>query len=115
MSKDVGSRIAALRGRRTQTDLASALRLRGFGTTQTTVSRWESGQAPRGSVLPALAAELGVTVDELLSVSDDDEEAAAMQPLGGDIMQALNAAIDRAVAARMAALAAAERKEEVQR
>ena len=66
-------KLVGLRGKRTQTDLAFALRRRGFGTTQTTVSRWESGQEPRTVVLPALADELGVTVDELYEEDDDEE------------------------------------------
>jgi len=72
-------RLVALRGNRTQHDLASALRRRGFGTTQTTVSRWESGQTPRSSVVGALADELGVKPDELFDA--DDEEAASMSSL----------------------------------
>lgn len=72
-----GTRLTALRGKRPQTDLASALRKRGFGTTQTTVSRWESGQEPRASVLPSLAAELGVKLDELYG-GDEDEESRAV-------------------------------------
>lgn len=68
-----GQRLEQLRGRKTQTDLANGLRARGFGTTQTTVSRWESGQVPHSSVLPALAAELGVSVQELFAEPDDGE------------------------------------------
>lgn len=72
-----GSRLRRIREERhlTQTDLAHRMRDRGFGTTQTTVSRWESGQIPQGFVWRALAAELGTTVDELFG-SDEDEEAA---------------------------------------
>lgn len=78
----VHEKIAELRGKRTQTDLAVALRQKGYGTTQATVSRWESGQAPRGYVLAALADELGVTIDELYA--DDDEDAAAAMPLAAE-------------------------------
>lgn len=76
-----GTALEALRERRklTQHDLASALRIRGFGTTQTTVSRWESGQQPHASVLPALAAELGCSIGDLYALEgDEDEEAASM-------------------------------------
>jgi len=85
-----GERLKQIREARrlTQHDLAHRLRQRGFGTTQTTVSRWESGQAPRGYVLAALAAELGVTVDELLGSSDEDEEAASM-PTHHELLEAL--------------------------
>lgn len=69
-----GQRLEELRGLKTQTDLASGLRKRGFGTTQTTISRWESGQMPHSSVLPALAAELNCTVDELYADADDAED-----------------------------------------
>lgn len=74
-----GVRLEALRNERrlTQHDLASRLRERGFGTTQTTVSRWESGQHPNGAVLPALAAELGCAIADLYG-DDEDEEAASM-------------------------------------
>lgn len=86
-----GQRLVDLRGRKTQTDLANALRERGFGTTQTTISRWESGKVPRGYVLPALAAELGCSVDELFV--EDEAEAATMGPLAAvhkaDILDAL--------------------------
>lgn len=58
------------------------MRKRGHGTTQTTVSRWESGQVPHASMLPSLAAELGCTVDELFD--DDDEEAASMRRFDHD-------------------------------
>lgn len=72
-----GGRLVELRGRTTQTDLASALRKRGHGTTQTTISRWESGQQqPHASVLYDLAAELGCTVDELYG--DDAEESRVL-------------------------------------
>lgn len=79
----IGTRIRELREARkiTQHDLADRLRKRGYGTTQTTVSRWESGQVPRGYVAKALAEELGTSLDELYG-SDDDEEAAPVPPIG---------------------------------
>jgi len=79
MQRFAHEKLPKLRGRTTQTDLADRLRARGFGTTQTTVSRWESGQQPRAYVLPALAAELGVSVQELFV--DDDDEEASLPPL----------------------------------
>jgi transcriptional regulator with XRE-family HTH domain len=73
-------KLATLRGRKTQTDLAAALRGRGFGTTQTTVSRWEAGQEPRAAVLPVLAHELGVTVDELFVEDDGESRTVTLAP-----------------------------------
>lgn len=74
-----GVKLEALRKSRhlLQHDLASRLRERGFGTTQTTISRWESGQQPNGAVLPALAAELGCAIADLYG-DDEDEESASM-------------------------------------
>ena len=77
MKKFSGEKVAAARGKRTQIDLAAALRGRGFGTTQTQVSRWESGQQPRRYILDALADELGVSVDDLF------EEVQADAPFHG--------------------------------
>lgn len=90
----LGERIKELREARrlTQHDLASNLRKRGFGTTQTTVSRWEAGQVPRGAVLAALADELGVTVDDLLA-SEDDEEADPMADLMNAIQRLVRAEV----------------------
>lgn len=78
MSRWTGRQLEERRGRRTQTDLADALRRRcpGLGTTQTQVSRWESGQQPRKLVLPHLAAELGCSVDELFDADEDEESEA---------------------------------------
>ena len=90
-------KLEKLRGKRTQTDLAYALRRRGFGTTQTTISRWESGQEPRSLVLPALAAELGVKVDELYD-GDEDEEVSS-SPLARDLASVLQAEVARQIAA----------------
>lgn len=73
-----------LRKRLTQHDLASRLRARGFGTTQATVSRWESGQQPHAGVLPALAAELDCLIGDFYG-EDEDEDADA--PLSRDEME----------------------------
>lgn len=49
-----------------QTELATRLRANhGLGATQATISRWENGKEPRGYALPALAAELGVAIEDL--------------------------------------------------
>jgi transcriptional regulator with XRE-family HTH domain len=86
-------KLATLRGRRTQTDLAGVLRAKGFGTTQTTVSRWESGQEPRKSVLAVLARELGVTVDDLFVEDDGEYRTVSLTPneyaMLGDLMARL--------------------------
>lgn len=93
-----GDRLQQLREDRhlLQHDLADRLRRRGFGTTQTTVSRWENGQEPRASVLSALADELGVTVDELYGDAEDSE-AAEMAPLAADTFADMLRAEIRAV------------------
>lgn len=85
-----GHRLKELRNRKrlTQHDLASALRKAGFGTTQTTVSRWEDGQQPHSSVLSSLATVLGVSIADLFS--DDDEEESSM-PLSRDQRDLLGA------------------------
>lgn len=100
-----GSKIRQLREQRNllQHDLASRLRGRGYGTTQTTVSRWESGQEPRSHVLPALAQELGVAVTELYgdeetTASEDDEESDLL----ADLTSALRALVHSVVAERVA-------------
>lgn len=79
-----------------QTALAHRLRQQGFGTTQVTISRWENGQEPRAHVLPALAAELGVTVEELYA--DDDEEEAALEPLRAESLSERLEAVVREIA-----------------
>lgn len=71
MTKFSGDKVKELRGSRTQSELAFALNRRGFGTTQTQVSRWESGQRPRRYILDALAEELGVQPDELFVEETD--------------------------------------------
>lgn len=75
-----GGKIATLRAAKKfdQTELATRLRKRGLGATQATVSRWENGQEPRAYALPALAAELGVRIEELYADSDEDEESRAV-------------------------------------
>lgn len=74
MPRFSGQRLRDLRGKRNQTDLAAGLQRRGFGTTQTQISRWESGQSPRRYILPALAAELGCQVGDLFEAADDEED-----------------------------------------
>lgn len=88
-----GERIKTLRESRNllQHDLASALRRRGFGTTQTTVSRWEAGQLPNASVLPVLAAELGVSLDDLYGDAEEEEPSDMVADL---FRQAIAAAVD---------------------
>lgn len=92
-----GSRLRDLRTARklTQHDLASGLRRRGFGTTQTTVSRWEDGQQPNARVLPALAAELGCSIVELYGDDDeeDEEEEESAMPQHRDLIEALHHAL----------------------
>lgn len=75
-----GAKIATLRLAKKfdQTELAGRLRKHGLGATQATVSRWENGQEPRAYVLPALAQELGVRIEELYADGDDEEESRAV-------------------------------------
>jgi transcriptional regulator with XRE-family HTH domain len=50
--------------------LSQAELARRIGTSASNVAFWElSGTPPRGEILPALARELGVSVDELLGVA----------------------------------------------
>lgn len=95
-----GQQLRRLRtaARLTQHDLASRLRKRGFGTTQTTISRWEDGQQPLSGVLPSLAAELDCSIADFYAGEDDDEEAASM-PLTRDEQDMLVALIARISAA----------------
>lgn len=95
MARFAHEKLPQLRGNLTQTDLANRLRAKGYGTTQTTVSRWEAGQQPRAYVLPALASELGVTVDELFAT--DDEEDASSMALDRDLLGELHKAIGAAL------------------
>lgn len=62
MTNAFASNLARLIGRMPQSELAEAM-----GVTQSSVSRWLSGDAlPTVDRLAALARYLGVTVDELL-------------------------------------------------
>jgi len=70
MSKDtrppLASRIATLRK---DAGLSQAELAKRINTHASNVAFWElSGTPPRGAILPALARELGVSVDELLGV-----------------------------------------------
>lgn len=77
---------ARLRKGWTQTDLAHALRNRGLKTTGGQIWRWESGEhSPRSSVIPVLAEELGVSMDELYGTLDDDDEGRRVNDLLRDI------------------------------
>lgn len=99
-----GRQVTARRGLKTQTDLANALRDRGFGTTQTTVSRWESGQEPRRHVIDALASELGCKARDLYT--DDEAEAASMaagSPLTPQELEMLGVLMGRLITAKVAA------------
>lgn len=67
-SKTVGAKIVKLRKARAYTQAALAERL---NVSNKTVSRWETGDGfPEISLLPELAAELDISVDELLSEDD---------------------------------------------
>lgn len=77
MRRFSGQKLREARGKRNQTDLAAALQRRGFGTTQTQISRWESGQTPRAYILAPLADALGVKLDDLLE--DDPADDAPFQ------------------------------------
>lgn len=73
MQKFSGTKLRKARGKRTQTDVALALQLRGHGTTQTQVSRWESGQKPHNYILMDIAEVLGLSsTDELFEEVLDD-------------------------------------------
>lgn len=101
-----GAKIAERREnlRVTQHDLASALRKRGFGTTQVTVSRWENGQQPHAPVLPALAAELGCAIDELYA-DEEDDPSLSPSPEAREFASALEALFGRIIDARLKATA----------
>lgn len=73
MKRWTGLQLKAIRDKRSQTSLAVGLQNRGYGTTQTQVSRWESGQKPHNYIVPDIAAELGCTVEELYETDDDEE------------------------------------------
>lgn len=54
-----------------QEQLAEAI-----GTTQQTIQRWESGQIdPKVSKIQAISAALGVTVSELMGMTEDAEDS----------------------------------------
>lgn len=72
-----GEKLKAIRGKRAQTDLATAIRKHGFGTTQTTISRWESGQQPHADVLPYLALELGCQIEDFYDAKSAPSEEVA--------------------------------------
>lgn len=66
---DIGSQIKSLRLRRSITQETMAQH---FGITAQAVSKWERGVAtPDISMLPAISAYFGVTIDELFSLSDE--------------------------------------------
>ena len=72
----LGQRIAALRTAKNirQNELAERL-----GVSSQAVSKWENDiSCPDISILPALAAELGLTVDELLSGESREPEVRLM-------------------------------------
>lgn len=75
-----GGKLKALRDSRKwdQHRLAEAARAHGTGITQSQISRYENGQEPSGRNAMALAAALGVTVEELYGADAEDEEAASM-------------------------------------
>ena len=70
-SKDFGKRVAALRREKglTQSELAQKLNI-----SNKAISRWETGEGyPEITILPSLAKELGVTVDDLLNDSNENQ------------------------------------------
>ena len=78
MNETLGKRIAALRREKSmkQDELAEKL-----GVTPQAVSKWENDQTcPDISLLPALAAILGVSVDELLSGKKEAEPTVKILP-----------------------------------
>lgn len=71
---------ARLAAKKTQADVAYAIRQHGHKANERSIRRWESGQhAPHANVVPALAEALGVAIDALYlaSESDDEEEDEA--------------------------------------
>ncbi len=79
------NRLKSLRLRRnlSREDLAFEVRRRPCGDAKpnaATIRRWERGlNKPHSDVVPALAAALGVTIDELFRADEDEEEAAAVR------------------------------------
>lgn len=82
-----GRRLKELRDQKrlTQHDLASKLREHGFGTTQTTISRWEDGQQPQTRVLAVLARELGCKIGEFY-VDEDDDESSRIRRIAAELV-----------------------------
>lgn len=80
-------------------DLAHEVRRHGFKTNGANVSKWERGVAsPRAGVLPALAAALDISIDELYEERDpdDDESDDALSRAAKGLVSALTAEIRRA-------------------
>jgi transcriptional regulator with XRE-family HTH domain len=70
-------------------DLAHEIRRHGFKTNGATVSKWERGVvAPRAGVLPALAAALDASIDDLYAEANPDEDEEDDQ-LPSDLVAAL--------------------------
>lgn len=66
-----------LRSGLSQTDVAYALRERGFKADATAISRWERGiHEPGASVVPSLAEIYGVATDDLYAEEDDEDSSA---------------------------------------
>lgn len=66
---EIGNQIKVLRAQRGLTQEALAAQL---GVTAQAVSKWENGAAaPDISLLPAISAYFGVTIDELFALTDD--------------------------------------------
>ena len=77
------ARVAA---KKTQADVAYAIRQHGHKANERSIRRWESGQhAPHANVVPALAEALGISIDALYqqsgSADDDEEDEAALRRL----------------------------------
>lgn len=88
---------ARLRAGMVQEDIAHALRRQGFKTAAKSVSLWERGiNSPRAEMIPALAQVLGITIEELYS-SDDDEEDGVH-----DLARALLVAVESLVSRKLA-------------
>lgn len=82
------SRLRKARNNRafTQDDLAHELRKRGLKTNAGQIRRWETGShMPRASVIPVLADALGVTLDDLYGVAEDEAEGRRVSQLISDI------------------------------
>lgn len=65
----------------TQADVAYRVRSRGHKATERSIRRWEGGQnAPHANVIPALAAALDITVDELYQPTEEGDDAQTGAP-----------------------------------